>query len=223
MAQPQQMNVPTGGGALGGQNPYTIDYLNQIAPKQKQPFFDGKMKALFGLLIVALVAGLFMILSGGARSDSSDEAYMRMYLRIQKTNEIVKKYNPRIRNSKLQAISSGLGTSLSSDENKMKNHMELLELELPKVEKNKAAPRIIAETDKEAEDLDKLLDDAYLNATLDRVFTREITYQLEVLSSALKNLTDRRQDKATIDLLESVHENIKVTIVQLEDYSKNDS
>ena len=40
------------------QNPYTIDYLNQIAPKKSSSFFDKRMKILAGVLAIALIAGV---------------------------------------------------------------------------------------------------------------------------------------------------------------------
>ena len=101
------------------QNPYTIDYLNQIAPKKSSSFFDKQMKILVGVLAIALIAGVWMLLSSGG-SESSNQSLLRTYLRIQKTNDISKSYQNKIKNSDLSAINSGLSVSLSSDEAKLK-------------------------------------------------------------------------------------------------------
>ena len=203
------------------QNPYTIDYLNQIAPKKSSSFFDKQMKILVGVLAIALIAGVWMLLSSGG-SESSNQSLLRTYLRIQKTNDISKSYQNKIKNSDLSAINSGLSVSLSSDEAKLKSQLESAGVKIPSTEKEKAASKIVAEVDKEAEELDSTLDDAFLNAVLDRTYTREMNYRLGVLNSSIKGVKAKTKSKSTIEALDNISQNLETSMQQFSDYSQSD-
>lgn len=205
------------------QNPYTVDYLNQIAPKQSHPFFDKKMKIVAVLLGLSLIVGIFMIISGGTSSDSANEALLRTYFRVQKTSEITKNYQSKIKNSDLSAINSGLSSSLSSDETKLKSQLESAGVKIPSTEKELSASRIVSEVNEEANELDSTLDDAFLNAVLDRTYAREMNYRLSVINSSIKGVKSKTRSTSAIEILENISKNLETSIKQFTDYSQSDS
>jgi hypothetical protein len=117
------------------QNPYTIDYLNQIAPKQKQPLFDKTMVIIFGALIFAVVVFAGLMMFSSLNENPNSEPLLRVYLKVQKTNELATKYQGRLQNSDLRAINSGLATTLASDGAKLKSLLGSNKIEIPKAEK----------------------------------------------------------------------------------------
>lgn len=213
-AQPQS--------APDNQNPYTIDYLNEIAPKQKGFFFDTKMKILAGGLAFVLILGIFMLMFGGGGNETSKDAILKMYLRLQSTGTISKDYQKKIKNSKLSAINSGLTTNMASSENDLKTRMDGLGISLPKKD-NKAGSKISNDVDKESEKLNKTLDNAHLNAVLDRTYAREMKYHLEVINSSVKSTKSKDNSKATVEVLNKIEKSLEVSIKQFEDYLKADS
>ena len=64
------------------QNPYTIDYLNQIAPKQKQPLFDKTMVIIFGALIFAVVVFAGLMMFSSLNENPNSEPLLRVYLKV---------------------------------------------------------------------------------------------------------------------------------------------
>lgn len=204
------------------QNPYTIDYLNQIAPKQKQPLFDKTMVIIFGVLIFAIVAFVGMMMFSSVRSDSNSDTLLRVYLKVQKTNELATKYQARLQNSDLRAINSGLATTLASDEAKLKSLLDSGNIEIPKVEKNKTPPRIVAQVDKDIEDLDKTLDDAFLNAVLDRTYAREMSYSLDVINSLMKRVESSTRSSDAKTAVGEIIKSLDVSSGQFKEYSQSD-
>lgn len=91
-----------------------------------------------------------------------------------------------------------------------------------KSEKEKAASKIVAEVDKEAEELDSTLDDAFLNAVLDRIYTREMNYRLGVINSSIKGVKAKTKSKSTIEALDNISQNLETSMQQFSDYSQSD-
>ncbi len=204
------------------QNPYTIDYLNQIAPKQKQPLFDKTMMIVFGVLAFAIVAFVGMMVFSSARGDSNSETLLRAYFKVQKTNELATKYQGRLQNSDLRAINSGLATTLSSDETKLKTLLDSSKIEIPKAEKNKTPPKIISQVDRDIAELDKILDDAFLNAVLDRTYAREMSYNLDVINSLLKRVESSTRSESSKTTVGEIIKSLDISSGQFREYSQSD-
>lgn len=204
------------------QNPYTIDYLNQIAPKHKQPLFDKTMMIIFGVLAFAIVAFVGMMVFSSARGDSNSETLLRAYFKVQKTNELATKYQGRLQNSDLRAINSGLATTLSSDETKLKTLLDSSKIEIPKAEKNKTPPKIISQVDGDIAELDKTLDDAFLNAVLDRTYAREMSYNLDVINSLLKRVESSTRSESSKTTVGEIIKSLDISSGQFREYSQSD-
>ncbi len=204
------------------QNPYTIDYLNQIAPKQKQPLFDKTMVIIFGALIFAVVVFAGLMMFSSLNENPNSEPLLRVYLKVQKTNELATKYQGRLQNSDLRAINSGLATTLASDGAKLKSLLGSNKIEIPKAEKNNTPPKIIAQVNKDAEELDKTLDDAFLNAVLDRTYAREMSYNLDVINSLMKRVESSARSSDSKASLNEIIKSLDVSSNQFREYSQSD-
>ena len=204
------------------QNPYTIDYLNQIAPKQKQPLFDKTMVIIFGALIFAVVVFAGLMMFSSLNENPNSEPLLRVYLKVQKTNELATKYQGRLQNSDLRAINSGLATTLASDGAKLKSLLGSNKIEIPKAEKNKTPPKIIAQVNKDAEEQDKTLDDAFLNAVLDRTYAREMSYNLDVINSLMKRVESSARSSDSKASLNEIIKSLDVSSNQFREYSQSD-
>lgn len=65
-------------GADNSENPYTVEYLNKIAPKQKPPFLTKGKILMFAVLGFAIFAAIFIMAITNS-SDDSATATLRIY------------------------------------------------------------------------------------------------------------------------------------------------
>lgn len=201
-------------------NPYTIDYLNQIAPKPVEPFWTKNKIFLAIGLVLALCLSAFLLLSQGNRADNARESLLRAYYNIEKTRDLTKKYQPKLRSSDLSSINTGLSAALSSEEIKLKDHLESNKIKLLSSADKKKNEKY-QQIEEEYVELDKKLDDAFLNATLDEAYAREVVFHLGQLKSLLYKIKDRVNSKKTDEIIDSINQNLETSIKQIEHYNKN--
>ena len=199
------------------ENPYTVEYLNKIAPRKAAPFWTkGKILGASALAI-SLFFSLFIIMTGN-KGDSDTQAVVRAYYNISKIKETTKSFQNKIKSSDLAAVNAGINTSLSSNEQDLKEFMKSRKIEVPRGDSKKNS-QAIKQTDAIFDKLNATLDDAFLNATIDEVYSREMAYQL----IRVKDLIVRRK-KASPSSQKLVYEKIEKNLIesskQLENYYK---
>ena len=78
------------------ENPYTVEYLNKIAPKKAAPFWTkGKILGA-SVLVISLFFSLFIIMTGN-KGDSDTQAVVRAYYNISKIKETTKSFQNKIK------------------------------------------------------------------------------------------------------------------------------
>ena len=190
------------------ENPYTVDYLNKIAPKKEASFWTKGKIALFVGLGISLIFALFLIFSGGGnRADDSSQAALRAYYHISNLKTITQTYQKRIKNSDLAAVNSGLSTSLASNEQALKAYLDGQKIKVPTGDAAKKS-KVIQEVDADYAKLNQTLDDAFLNATIDSVYVREMSYQLSVV----KNLFSRRKKATKTESAKTMYEKVETNL-----------
>ena len=199
------------------ENPYTVEYLNKIAPKKAAPFWTkGKILGASALL-VSLFFSIFIIVTSN-KGDDNAQVVVRAYYNISKLKETTKSFQNKIKSSDLAAVNAGINTSLSSNEQDLKEFMKSRKIEVPRGDSKKNS-QAIKQTDAIFDKLSATLDDAFLNATIDEVYSREMAYQL----IRVKDLITRRK-KASPSSQKSVYEKIEKNLAessrQLENYHK---
>jgi len=176
--------------------PSGIDYLNQIAAPPEPTGFDKKTKII--IIIIALVGvlslGFIWAASQSGSSPTISNAIMRV-ARLQTVTELQKK---RLKNSTVTDINSSLDAILTTAVNKATPIAQSEKLDI-----NKA----LKVPDFEVK-LSEKLDDAFLNDQLDAVYTREMAYQLELLSSELSSLSKKAKKSDVKEFLEKTQSDI---------------
>jgi ataxin-2 homolog len=159
---------------------FPVDYLNEIAPKQ-QPVQMNRF-AVFGLiggvLLLAFSAVMMMV---NSQPNYTKQAQTTL-ARIETLQAATKEQQSRLTENELSSMNTTLTTSLGSMGTELKSSLKDAKIKTELVGDAKKTEK--AYSDK----LSKTLEDAYLTGALDRVYAREMSYQLSILKSYLQKL-----------------------------------
>lgn len=188
-ANPQQPLGATAMAATGAEDlgaasepdtSFPVDYLNEIAPKQ-QPVQVNRF-AVFGLiggvLLLAFSAVMMMV---NSQPNYTKQAQSTL-ARIETLQAATKEQQSRLTENELSSMNTTLTTSLGSMGTELKSSLKDAKIKTELVGDAKKTEK--AYSDK----LSKTLEDAYLTGALDRVYAREMSYQLSILKSYLQKL-----------------------------------
>lgn len=176
--------------------PLSLEYLDQIAPKNTKPPLPKGLS--IGLIIFAglalLIALSFMMMGG--RGSAPNEYIIQRATTI---HEVSRRSHKELRDTDIRAANSVL-TTIAGDT-------------VAKVGKaNTGKKNKTAAATEERENIAKLqdtLEEARLNASYDRVFAREMSYQMDTLQGFLKSEYSRTSNSEKQAELESIYEKFK--------------
>ncbi len=188
-ANPQQPLGATAMAATGAEDlgaasepdtSFPVDYLNEIAPKQ-QPVQINRF-AVFGLIGgVLLLAFAIIMMMVNSQPNYTKQAQSTL-ARIETLQAATKEQQSRLTENELSSMNTTLTTSLGSMGTELKSSLKDAKIKTELVGDAKKTEK--AYSDK----LSKTLEDAYLTGALDRVYAREMSYQLSILKSYLQKL-----------------------------------
>ena len=159
---------------------FPVDYLNEIAPKQ-QPVQMNRF-AVFGLIGgVLLLAFAIVMMMVNSQPNYTKQAQSTL-ARIENLKAATKEQQSRLTENELSSMNTTLTTSLGSMGTELKSSLKDAKIKTELVGDAKKTEK--AYSDK----LSKTLEDAYLTGSLDRVYAREMSYQLSILKSYLQKL-----------------------------------
>lgn len=159
---------------------FPVDYLNEIAPKQ-QPVQMNRF-AVFGLIGgVLLLAFAIVMMMVNSQPNYTKQALSTL-ARIETLQAATKEQQSRLTENELSSMNTTLTTSLGSMGTELKSSLKDAKIKTELVGDAKKTEK--AYSDK----LSKTLEDAYLTGSLDRVYAREMSYQLSILKSYLQKL-----------------------------------
>lgn len=159
---------------------FPVDYLNEIAPKQ-QPVQMNRF-AVFGLIGgVLLLAFAIVMMMVNSQPNYTKQAQTTL-ARIETLQAATKEQQSRLTENELSSMNTTLTTSLGSMGTELKSSLKDAKIKTELVGDAKKTEK--AYSDK----LSKTLEDAYLTGALDRVYAREMSYQLSILKSYLQKL-----------------------------------
>jgi len=159
---------------------FPVDYLNEIAPKQ-QPVQMNRF-AVFGLIgSVLLLAFAIVMMMVNSQPNYTKQAQTTL-ARIETLQAATKEQQSRLTENELSSMNTTLTTSLGSMGTELKSSLKDAKIKTELVGDAKKTEK--AYSDK----LSKTLEDAYLTGALDRVYAREMSYQLSILKSYLQKL-----------------------------------
>lgn len=185
---------------------YSADYLDQIAPEQTHStLFSGSYTwIIIGLAVVFMFAvGLIVAFSGNRNGDTAETAYIRLTNLIAVTNH----YRPFLKSSKLSSTNSNFKIFMTGAQRDLIDPLAKNGVLTNKLDKEKKAREKAHISTVEAK-----LEDARLNAVLDRIYAREMAYQCELLLQMYKRMTK--------NISPDIANNAKKTIPNLEPLQK---
>lgn len=185
---------------------YAIDYLDQIAPPPSgKKFLGGSFTwILIGLAVVFMIAvSIIAMGSGNSNTTSAQTAY----LRYENLSKITLKYHKYLKSNTLSSTDSNLAIFMTNAKRDLVDPIAKNGTDVNKIDKELKA--------KETAISDKLtatIEDARLNAILDRVYAREMAYQTQQLLDLYKKMAQNRS--------KSIADNAQKAIPNLEPIHK---
>jgi len=146
---------------------YSPDYLNQIAPRPTRKIPFTKFQIFLGVAAILIIAVVILSVSLSSGGNSLE----RLSARLIATEEIVTKSQENLKDSELRSLNSSLEiylTNANLDYEPLLKQAGIGNINKSTLEK---------ESNKSVLDS---LEEARLNATFDRNYAREISYNLEV-------------------------------------------
>lgn len=188
------------------QQQYAIDYLDQIAPPPSGPkLFSGSFTwIVIGLAILFIFAVSIIALNSGTSNTVSAQT---AYLRFDNLSKVTTKYHKYLKSSKLSSTDSNFTLFMTNAERDLVDPMAKNGTDVKKIDKTLAAKEKSYSADVTAK-----LEDARLNAILDRVYAREMAYQAQQLIDLYK--------KMVLNKSKSISDNAKNAIPNLEPIQK---
>lgn len=175
------------------QQPSGIDYLNQIAAPAPAAGFDKKTKLI--LLLCGVIGILSLVFIGAMASRNTGPSPLALAGRLEKMQRLATTYSQKLRDGKLQAANSSLRAILTTATTSIATPLSDYGIDAKKQAKEIAS---LEPTDK----IEAVLDDAYLNSTLDSAYTREMIVQIEETILMIQRLQRGTTKKAMREFLE---------------------
>jgi molecular chaperone DnaK (HSP70) len=201
---------------------HPIDYLDSIATVPKGAAKKVNDKLFFGLIIggvlAALVVGGLALLNGGS---SSKDDLIRLSVRFQNLQTVSDKSSKTIVSSSLRATNTNLSLALASANRDSKKALVTLGADSKKLDPKKLDPKITEQ--EKTEELDKKLTNARMNATFDRTYAREMTYQLDTLLVLIDKTESKTKDTSVKEFLQTTRRNLKPLQKQFAEFTAESS
>jgi len=194
--QPQAPFAPPSG--ANSQSPeYSIDYLNQIAPKQQRVV---NRFAVFGLIGGGILTAIFaLILISASGSPSANDQLIPISERIATLQSVTTAEQISQANAALSSSLSSMTTSMNTilTERKLKDNSSS---SAARVEKTYATK------------LTTTLENSYQRGTLDRTYTSQMTYELTVLRARIAKLKQSTGSSELLSFCDTALNNIDLVL-----------
>jgi len=201
--QPQAPFTPPSG--ANGQSPeYSIDYLNQIAPKEQRVVNRFAVFGLIGGGIIAAVFALILITASGG--PSANDQLIPISARIATLQSVTKTEQTHLAEDQISQANAALSSSLSSMTTSMNTILTERKL------KNDAGSSTSKTEKTYATKLTTTLENAYQRGTLDRTYTSQMTYELTVLRSRIAKLKQTTGSKELLSFCDTALSNIDLVL-----------
>lgn len=192
------------------QNPYSIDYLNEIAPQPQRQ--RGRDKFFFliigGGLLVAVIVFLFTLSSGGGPKEDMQTLAARMTT----LQTVASDTQKSLKSGDLRSTNSNLVIFLTNANRDIVEPLKANNIDAKKLDSS-----IVAK--ESGDELTQKFEDARLNAVLDRTYSREMTYQLQTVSVLIRDIYEATNNKSFKEYLEKIDADLQPLIKQFSDFS----
>ncbi len=194
-----------------------IDYLDQIAPKPRASFgFSRKQIAIIGgVILVGFIGFAIMALTQGGKPNIGSLS-QQLVAKNAATTPVSKEAQENIKSRELSAINSSLTIQLTNADTGLVNAFTKAGVNVTKISENITAAESNA-TIKEK------LEEARLNSVFDRVYSREMSYQLATILFQLKTIYETTGNAELKTYLETTYNNLDPLQKQLDAFSASSS
>lgn len=195
------------------QDPYTIDYLNQIAPAQSHTGPSKKIILIIGGVgaLLLLVAGFLIFSSLQGPSDSTQVLSLRG--RIASLQTIVDTRQKQLGDSNLRATNSSLSAFLKTATSEIEEPMAKNGI------KGTPDKSITTRETKFIDTLNQKLDNAQLNGVLDRVYASEMHYEIQNLSNTMYALYKSTRSASLKSYLDSTDKSLEPVRAKFKEFA----
>jgi hypothetical protein len=185
--------------------PSSVDYLNQIAPKQQKKLSFSRGPRLFifiGIIAVLVVVAAAIVLNIIAQS--TRHPLEQMAARLNATEKIVTSAKPHLKSSELRGLNSNLALYLTNTNRDISEPLLSAGVHVDKLDK-----KILSE--ESSDPILERLEDARLNAIYDRTYAREMAYQLETLITLMKQIYSSTGNSELKEFLQTTYASLEPT------------
>ncbi len=180
---------------------YSIDYLNQIAPQAPKKQFDPKIRLIAIILGVATIVTILLVIVTGLTGGSKNDL-QQLAARLTTTEKLATDAQKNLKSSELRSLNGSLTILLTNTNRDITEPLELSGVTISKLDKS-----IVTQED--GSKMTAALEDARLNATYDRTYAREMSYQLETIVLQMKELYASTSSQSLKTFLDTSYKNIQ--------------
>lgn len=191
---------------------YSIDYLNQIAPKRKGPGVSNKL--FFGVIGLGLILVIIfaIVLISSAHGPSQKVQMETMAARFQALQSITDNAGQNISDDNLQSINANLDTELTNINQQIVTPLKNNGINA------KGLPRNIVKAQALTDTTSKLTD-AKLNAVYDRTYANEMSFQLSELFILMREINNGTHSRSMRAFIQTATSNLQPIDTQLSNFT----
>ena len=203
-------------------------YLEQISSEarttkaSKMPFGLNISPKLLKLLIGGFIAAILIIIIGAIAGSggSSERDYLdKIFLRTANLSSSISDYNKRVKSSELRSMGNSLNAVLTETNysvgNILKNDFGVSSPNKPANEKTET------EETEWIDGLNQDLENGRLNGVLDRVYSRDLAYEIGILISLESETVAKSKNDTVKTSLTSSMDNLSKLYDQFNDFEAN--
>ena len=201
------------------------DYLDQISRdarpvKPKRGGIGGILGSMWfklGLGVLVLLTAIMIFGSMLGNETTLEDRCTKLKLHIDRTTEVISKYQPMVKSSDLRSISGSLRGVLSNTSSQLNNYM------LAVYKYNEGAPKnkpILLEADTNRDELLNELFKAKINGYLDRTFAHKMTNEIYLIMADEASIAKDSDNEDLRNLLKSSYDSLNNLYTQFNDFSE---
>lgn len=191
----------------------SIDYLNKISTPQKRGLALSRTQILIvgAVLIVATIVVMILALMNSSGPSMAAQS-QHLVARTSALVDTTKKSQKNIKSRDLSVLNSSLTVQMTSAQTTLTEVLSKQGLNVTKIDKEVTA----AESNSAL--LDKL-NDAHLSGIFDRVYSREMSYELQKMLINVKKFYAASSSAETKGQFESIYNNLEPLQKQLAEFN----
>jgi hypothetical protein len=193
---------------------FSIDYLNQIAPKQnnKLSLFNNKkiLLVIIGLALIVVVSIISIVIN--SVSDSAKKPYYQLGLRLKSTQTISQTIQSELKSTSLRTTNSSLELYLANINRDITTPLKNNNIAL-----GNANNTLVSQEN--GKTLLAKLEDARLNAILDRTYASEMAYQLDTILVLMQQIYTNTKSASMKSFLSTSYANLSPIQKQFANYN----